>query len=97
MFQLFGNAIGQVVAVSILIGAGLPAMFAYGVRALAEGAGGTAEVSGEAGKPAMRIVAYFCFAIVLAVVVIGLAIIISSGLGYQVSFEHVFPTFVKKH
>ena len=27
MLQLFGNAIGQVVAISILVGAGLPALF----------------------------------------------------------------------
>ena len=42
MLQLFGNAIGQVVAISILVGAGLPALFAFGVRALAVGAGGSA-------------------------------------------------------
>ena len=96
MFQLFGNAIGQVVAVSIVIGAGLPALFAFGVRALAQGAGGSAEVSGEAGKPMMKIVAWITFAVVLAVIAIGLAIIISSGFGYKVSFEHIFPTFIKK-
>ena len=54
MFQLFGNAIGQVVAVSVLVGAGLPALFAFGIRALAAGEGGSAEVSGVAGKPAMK-------------------------------------------
>ncbi len=96
MLQLFGNAIGQVVAISILVGAGLPALFAFGVRALSIGAGGSAEVSGEAGKPAMKIVAWLCFALVLAVIAVGLAIIISSGFGYKVSFEHVFPTFIKK-
>ena len=31
-----------------------------------------------------------------AVIAVGLAIIISSGFGYKVSFEHVFPTFIKK-
>ena len=96
MLQLFGNEIGQVVAISILGGAGLPALFAFGVRALAVGAGGSAEVTGEAGKPAMKMVAWLCFALVLAVIAVGLAIIISSGFGYKVSFEHVFPTFIKK-
>ena len=96
MLQLFGNAIGQVVLVSILVGAGLPALFAFGVRALAVGSGGSAEVSGEAGKPAMKIVAWLCFALVLAVIAVGLAIIISSGFGYKVSFDHFFPTFIKK-
>ena len=53
-------------------------------------------MTGEAGKPAMKIVAWLCFALVLAVIAVGLAIIISSGFGYKVSFEHVFPTFIKK-
>ncbi|MFT3861367.1 hypothetical protein [Micropruina sp.] len=96
MFQLFGNALGQVALASILIGAGLPALFAFGIRALAVGSGGSAEVSGEAGKPMMKIVAWICFAIVLAVIAVGLAIIISSGFGYKVSFDHFFPTFIKK-
>ncbi len=96
MFQLFGSAISQVVAVSVIIGAGLPALFAFGVRALAVGAGGSAEVSGDAGKPVMKLVAWITFALVLAVIAIALAIIISSGFGYKVSFEHIFPTFIKK-
>ncbi len=96
MFQLFGNALGQVALASILIGAGLPALFAFGIRALAAGAGGSAEISGDAGKPMMKIVAWITFALVLAVIAIGLAIIISSGFGYKVSFEHFFPTFIKK-
>lgn len=96
MFQLFGNALGQVALASILIGAGLPALFAFGIRALAAGAGGSAEISGDAGKPVMKIVAWITFALVLAVIAIGLAIIISSGFGYKVSFEHFIPTFVKK-
>lgn len=96
MFQLFGNALGQVVAASILVGAGLPALFAFGVRALAIGAGGSAEVNGDAARPGMKIVAWVCFVLVVTVVAVGLAIIISSGFGYKVSFEHVFPTFIKK-
>ncbi|HOQ53693.1 MAG TPA: hypothetical protein PLF56_08785 [Micropruina sp.] len=96
MFQLFGNAIGQVVAVSVLVGAGLPALFAFGIRALAAGEGGSAEVSGVAGKPAMKVLAWVVFALVLAVIAVGLAIIVSSGFGYKVSFDHIFPTFIKK-
>lgn len=97
MFQLFGNAVGQVALVSILIGAGLPALFAFGIRALAIGAGGAAEVDNAPGRPVMKLVAYLCFGLVLAVITVGITIIVSSGFGYQVSFEHVFPTFVKKH
>lgn len=97
MFQLFSAAVGQVALVAVLIGAGLPALFAFGIRALASGAGGAAEVGNEPGRPAMKLVAYLCFALVLGVIAVGIAIIVSSGFGYHVSFEHVFPTFVKKH
>ena len=33
---------------------------------------------------------------VAVAVALGLAIIIASGFGYKVSFEHVFPTFAEK-
>lgn len=97
MFELFAAAVAQVAIVSILVGAGLPALFAYGIRALAIGHGGDAEVSHAPGRPAMKAVAYLCFATVIAVIAVGISIIVSSGLGYHVSFENVFPTFVKKH
>lgn len=96
MFQLFGNALGQVVLISVLVGAGLPALFAFGVRALALGSGGAAEVDHRPGRPALTVVAYLCFALVLAVIAAGITIIVSSGLGYHVSFDNVIPTFAKK-
>lgn len=97
MFQLFGNAVGQVALAAILIGAGLPALFAFGIRAAAVGAGGAAGVSDAPGRPAMKFVASLCFALVIAVIAIGITIIVSSGFGYRVSFDNVFPTLVKKH
>ena len=42
MWELFFSAIGQVLLIGVLIGAGLPAIFALGVRSLAYGAGGDA-------------------------------------------------------
>ena len=96
MMQLFGNALGQVVLVSILVGAGLPALFGLGIRAMAIGDGGSAEVSTARARPAMKLVAYLCFAVVVAVVAVGLAVIIASGFGYHLSFGNGFPPFVKK-
>ncbi len=96
MWELFFSAIGQVLLIGVLIGAGLPAIFALGVRSLAYGAGGVAEVDHEAGHPIGKVGAAIAFAVVLAVIGLGLAIIISSGFGYVVSFEHIFPTFVKR-
>lgn len=96
MLQLFGNAISQVLIGAIVFGAGLPALFAVGIRSMAVAAGGTAETSHANPKPAMKVVGYLCFAVVLLGIALGLAIILSSGFGYQVSFQHGFPTFVKK-
>lgn len=96
MWQSFGIAFVQVLGLGLVVGAGLPAIFAIGVRALAYGAGGDAEVDHAAGKPIGTVLAYTLFAIVALVILTGLVIIISSGFGYTVSFEHIFPTFIKK-
>ena len=64
------DALWKIVVVGIALGAGLPALFAVGVRALAIGSTGTA--TAEAGEaPAQsnltgRIIAGICFAVVLA-------------------------------
>lgn len=96
MIKLFFEDILLVLAVGVVVGAGLPAVFAAGIRALAWGAGGDAEVSHEAGHPAGKVIAYLCFAVVLAVIAMGISIVVSSGLGYKVDFSHVIPTFHKK-
>jgi hypothetical protein len=69
-------ALGQVVLFGLLVGAGLPAVFALGVRAL-EGPGA------RAGKHAERsllrtIVAWTCFGLVAAAA-IGAVVFIASG------------------
>jgi hypothetical protein len=86
---------------SLVLGAGLPTLFALGVRALAYGAGGEAEVheTGVTGPAPHRIgtvVAWILFAIVPLGVALGIAFIVVSGLGKTLSFEHVFPTIVDK-
>lgn len=96
MFSLFLTAIGQVALVGVIVGAGLPALFSVGIRALAYGAGGDAETSHEAGHPIGTVIAYICFALVVACIGLGIAIVVSSGLGYRVDFSHVIPTFAKK-
>lgn len=96
MLPLFFNAIWQVLLIGLIVGAGLPAIFALGVKAMAYGVGGDAESDHAAGHPLGKVVGVLLFAVVLAAIALGIAIIVSSGFGYQVSFEHVFPTFVKK-
>lgn len=87
----------QVLAIGLLFGAGLPALFALGVRSLALGVGGAAEADPSASPhPVGRVVGGACFAVVALVAVLGIAFIVASGFGMSLSFEHVYPTFVAK-
>jgi hypothetical protein len=86
----------QVLAVSLVFGAGLPLVFALGIRALAWGTGGRAEVAGGAPHRLGNVLAGLCLAVVLGGVALGITIIAASGFGKAVSFEHGFPTIVAK-
>ncbi|WP_051552043.1 hypothetical protein [Nocardioides sp. URHA0020] len=80
----------------LVFGAGLPLVYALGIRSLAWGSGGAAEVSGAAGKPIGKAVAGLCLAVVLAGVALGITIIAAAGFGKAVSFEHGYPSIVAK-
>lgn len=86
----------KVLVAGLLLGAGLPTIFALGVRALAHGAGGRAELSHEPGRPVGTVLAYLCFAFVLVGVGLGITYIVASGFGKALSFEHIYPTLVSK-
>lgn len=98
------SAIWRVMLASLVLGAGLPAIFALGIRSLAWGSGGQAveaEGSGQAGggqvaqssgNPAGRILAGILFLIVLYGVAAGIIFIIATGQGKDISFTHVIPT-----
>ena len=91
----------RVLLASLILGAGLPALFALGVRSLAYGSGSEAEVH-ESGvtaptpRPVGTVVAWILFAVVLLGVLLGIAFIVASGFGKALSFEHVFPVIVDK-
>jgi len=91
----------KVLVAGLVLGAGLPLLFAFGIRSLAYGAGGEAEVheSGVTGPRPHRIgaaVGYLLFLIVLAGVLLGITFIVASGFGKALSFEHIYPTIVDK-
>jgi hypothetical protein len=91
------EAAWKVLAVGLLFGAGLPMVFALGVRSMAWGTGGAAEVAADARPhPLGRPLAVVCFVVVVAAIGLGLTIIIATGLGKVVSFDHVYPTLVDK-
>jgi len=87
----------KVLVASLLLGAGLPALFAVGMRALAYGAGGDAEVSHERPHRVGLALAIVCFSVVVIGVGLGLTFIVASGFGKVLSFEHVYPILVDKH
>jgi hypothetical protein len=91
----------KVLLASVILGAGLPALFALGIRSLAYGAGGDAEAhaTGTSGPRPHRIgtvTGYLLFAIVVLGVVLGITFIVAGGFGKALSFEHLYPTIVDK-
>jgi hypothetical protein len=70
------DALWKIVVVGLLLGAGLPALFAVGLRALTP-AEGTSERAG--GAIAGKAVAVLCFAIVLAAIAWGIYSIVNQS------------------
>jgi hypothetical protein len=76
------TALWEIVVVGLLAGAGLPALFALGLRALATPGKGhvrTTERELVGGNPAGIAVAALCFLIVLGAIGYGIYIIVASG------------------
>ena len=80
------HALWQIVVVGVLLGAGLPALFAVGLRVLsAPGGGRTAQAAGAdsdhvyGGNPVGLVVAGVCFAVILAAIGYGVYLIVASA------------------
>ncbi len=96
----------KVLAVGLLLGAGLPAVFALGIRSLALNGGGRAVTTTDGtatedspygpASPLGKALATLCFALVLVGVGLGITFIVASGFGKALSFEHIYPTLVNK-
>jgi hypothetical protein len=86
----------KVLVTSLLLGAGLPIIFALGVRARAFAAGGQADGRSTERHPIGNVLAALCHVLVLAGVALGITIVVASGFGKAVSFQHIYPTIVSK-
>lgn len=108
-FHFAADAAWRVLLVGLVMGAGLPAIFALGIRSLAQGAArGTpngapagahaigATGTTATGNSAATVLGYVCFALVLAAIALGLLYIVVTGQGKELSFTHVYPTIVPK-
>ena len=76
----------QVLLFGTILGAGLPTVFALGIRSLSYGVGGAADI--EAHEPHLigKVMAGVCFAVVIAGVLLGIGVIVASGLGWEIGF-----------
>jgi hypothetical protein len=91
----------KVLAASLVLGAGLPLIFALGIRSLAWGAGGDAEthaagVAGPKANPLGTVLGWILFIIVLAGVALGITFVVATGFGKVMSFDHIYPTIHSK-
>jgi len=78
------RAVGEIVVVGLLAGAGLPAIFALGLRALGMQGKGHVAVSDDelvGGSTAGIAIAIVCIALVLGAIGYGIYIIVISGHG----------------
>jgi hypothetical protein len=70
------GALGKIVVVGLVVGAGLPALFAVGVRSLA--GPGSMDAAGQ--RPPFRIaLALVCFGVIMGAIVTAIVIIGSGG------------------
>lgn len=90
------NATWRILLIGLLLGAGLPALFSLGVRALSWGSGDP-EVAGDFTTSWRgKVVAWSLFTFVILCVLAGLAFIIAHGLGIKISFNGIIPVFTPK-
>lgn len=96
LFWMIVRSFFEVLAVGALLGAGLPALFAGGVRMLAWSDGAIADRAG-AGVPQRvgKVLAYAIFALVVLLVLLGIAVIVASGLGVTLHFEGIVPILTR--
>ncbi|MBF6147821.1 hypothetical protein [Nocardia nova] len=95
--KLVLESVWKILLVGIVLGAGLPALFAVGVRGLAV-ANGHESADGTVHRPDPfgAAVAVVVFVVVVAAIAVGITIIVASGFGKAVSVEHIYPTLVEK-
>ena len=79
------TAVFQIIVAGLLVGAGLPALFAVAVRMNAEGAGVVAQdgATGVAPKSVLSTISWIVFGLVLIAVTIGVLFIARDFIGHH--------------
>ena len=84
------EAIGKVLIIGLLFGAGLPALFAVGLRCHEQGGDEVVDGSLVKGRPAMRVLSYAIFAVVVLVILTALLWITRQTLYFHTGIK-LFP------
>ena len=87
------NGFWQVLLAGLLLGSGLPILFALGVKSIAWAHG---DLPDRAANPAGKLVAGALFAVVLMAVLLGLSYIVAHGFGYTLVWNGMLPSFTHK-
>lgn len=74
----------RVLLAGLTLGAGLPILFALGVKSLAWANG---DLAGTPRNPAGRVLAAVLFAFVLLAILLGIGYIVAHGFGYVISWS----------
>src|ERR1700742_3487074 len=84
------ETIWKVGLASLVLGAGLPVLYAAGIRSLAWGSGGDAELSHSKSNPAGKVLAAVIFLIVAYAIASGIIYIIATGKrsNYDITFQN---------
>jgi hypothetical protein len=92
------ETIWKVALASLILGAGLPVLYAAGIRSLAWGSGGDAEVAHARPNPIGKVLAGVIFLVVAYAIVAGIVYIIATGKGsnYDITFKNLIPEIQKK-
>ena len=90
------ESVWKILVVALVLGAGLPALFAVGVRGLAISNGHGSEGGTAKPNPLGNVLAGVCFLIVIAAIAVGLMVMVAPGFGMKVSFDHIYPVLVSK-
>lgn len=78
------TAVAQIVVAGLLVGAGLPALFALGVRLNAQGVSATGRDGAATHRQSLSVaVGWALFAIVLTAVIVGVLFIARDFIGHQ--------------
>ncbi|HOA27932.1 MAG TPA: hypothetical protein PKY27_13775 [Arachnia sp.] len=83
----------HVLLAGIILGAGLPAIFALGLRSLSYGTGKDADDPLHQPHLIGKIGAVVCFSLVIGAIGLGIAVIVAHGFGVKLSFERFIPGF----